>query len=187
MKITKNKLMLKVPAKKYLPSITNEIRENLERMGVNGLTIDVRYDVNSNVAMARFVYDGKNYEMRVSNQKDVRGNLYAISRRIEYKVRMHLLGIEDFDISVSPYLSLEDKSGFQNANVPTPKASIKYYATLGVQDYSSMEEIEKKYRTLVKSWHPDMAGSDEAKAVFEKKMAEINEAYTEIKKERRVL
>ncbi len=109
MKITKSKLRL-TPPTKYLPGIMDEIRENLQRMGVDGLSIDVRYDVRNNIALVRFRFKTKNYEMKVSNQKDIRQNMHAISKRIEYKVRMHLLEIESFEISfdllIFPFISL---------------------------------------------------------------------------------
>ena len=58
------------------------------------------------------------------------------------------------------------------------------YTQLGIAEYSNNEDIEKHYKKLVKAFHPDMALSEEAKKEFEKRMTEINEAYTEIKKER---
>ena len=77
MKITKSKLELKIPEGKSPLSIQHEIKENLERMGVNGITIDIRYDVRGNIALVRFYFNGRNYEKKISNQKDVRANLYA--------------------------------------------------------------------------------------------------------------
>ena len=124
MKITKSKLKLNVPENKYLPSIQDEIRENLNRMGVDGLSVDIRYDAGSNIALIRFSFKGKNYEMKVSNQKDVRANMWAIAKRVEYKARMHLLGIEPFEISVSHYLQLEDKSEYQVSEGTIDKASV---------------------------------------------------------------
>ena len=49
-----------------------------------------------------------------------------------------------------------------------------YYDTLGVQRSSSEDEIKTAYRKLVRQYHPDTNKSPDA----EKKMAEINEAYT---------
>ena len=185
MRITKNKLKLNVPTQKYMPTIQDEIRQNLTRMGVSGLTIDMRYDIKTNQALLKFIFNDKSYEMRVGNQKDVRANMYALSRRIEYKVRMHLLDIESFDISISPYLAIEDKSGFGNAS-ESIKASGKFYAVLGIPEYTNDEDIKKRYLHLVKTYHPDMALSEEAKTEFTKRLAEINEAYGEIKKERTI-
>lgn len=184
MKITNEKLKLDVPRGKYLPAIQEEIRQNLTRMGVNGLTIDIRYDVASNVALIRFTFKGKNYEMKLSNQKDIRANMYGLNKRIEYKVRLHLLDIESFDVSVSPYLMIENGSGVTSNNFERPKASGKSYATLGVAEYASNDDIKKKYNELVRSYHPDNALSQLSKQEFGKRMAEINEAYTEIKNER---
>lgn len=180
MKITKKEL--KLDTGKNFHSITHEIRENLERMEVGGLSIDCRWDTRTNISVVRFNYKGRNYEMKANNQKNVLLNMYALSRRIEWKARMHLLGIEEFDISVSPYLMIEGKvdTEFQQPQ----RASARSYAVLGIAEYSSNEEIGAKYKKLVKSFHPDMALSDEAKIEFEKRMAEINQAYADIKKER---
>ena len=139
-KITKNKLELKTS--KNFNQITDESRQNLERMGVSGLTIDIRWDTRSNISMVRFNYKGKNYEMRENKQRNVMMNMYALSRRIEWKARMHLLGIEDFDISVSPYLMIEGR--VDNEYQPAPKASTKAFAVLGIPEYLSNDEIEKK-------------------------------------------
>ena len=168
-----------------MPSIQNEIRENLERMGVNGLSVDIRYDAKSNTAIVRFCFKGKNYEMKINNQRDVRCSMYAISRRIEYKARMHLLEIEPFELSVSPYLQLENQSGIRENTYTEPtKASAAAYALFGVQEYSSNDEITKAYKKLARAYHPDNCLNEESKAEFERKMAEINQAYGEIKKER---
>lgn len=48
------------------------------------------------------------------------------------------------------------------------------YEILGISPDASEDEIKKKYRALVKEYHPDLHPGDEAAA---KKMSEINEAY----------
>lgn len=54
------------------------------------------------------------------------------------------------------------------------------YRTLGVSKSDSEEKIKKVYRNLAKKYHPDKNDSAEAK----EKMAEINSAYTVIRKNR---
>lgn len=49
------------------------------------------------------------------------------------------------------------------------------YSVLRVSEDASPEEIKQAYRRLVKLWHPDLHPDDMS---AEKRMAEINEAYT---------
>jgi len=52
------------------------------------------------------------------------------------------------------------------------------YRILGVQSGASPEEIKKRYRQLVKQYHPDLHPDDEEAA---RKMSEINAAYEAIR------
>ncbi|KAJ3636374.1 hypothetical protein Zmor_004354 [Zophobas morio] len=54
------------------------------------------------------------------------------------------------------------------------------YRTLGVSASDSNDKIKKIYRGLAKKYHPDKNDSKEAKEL----MAEINNAYTIIRKNR---
>ena len=61
----------------------------------------------------------------------------------------------------------------------------KYFATLGIPNHSSQEEIKKAYRDLTKKYHPDKVQhlGEEFKDQAEKRMQEINAAYDEIMKQ----
>ncbi len=65
-------------------------------------------------------------------------------------------------------------------------AHAPYYRILEVSPKAGVDEIKQSYRTLVKRYHPDAHGQvDEKRAIgLREKMAEINEAYAEIRKER---
>ncbi|MDY3792273.1 MAG: DnaJ domain-containing protein, partial [Oscillospiraceae bacterium] len=52
------------------------------------------------------------------------------------------------------------------------------YQVLGINRGASEDEIKKKYRSLVKQYHPDLHPNDPEAA---RKMSEINEAYEMIK------
>ena len=59
------------------------------------------------------------------------------------------------------------------------------YEVLGLSEQASFEEVKKRYRELVKKYHPDiLMGRGESEEMIEKstrKLQEINEAYETIK------
>jgi hypothetical protein len=55
---------------------------------------------------------------------------------------------------------------------------VDYYATLQVHPEADQEVIDAAYRQLMRKYHPDMAGSDTARAaVFHERAKAINQAY----------
>ncbi len=64
----------------------------------------------------------------------------------------------------------------------------KAYEILGASDADDFETIKKKYRTLVKEYHPDiLMGQGKEQSIIDQataKLQEINEAYEMIKKEK---
>ncbi len=161
-----------------IESAIREINHWLSRIAVDGL--DIKYDAKSNIAVLKFTYNSKDYEFRSTNQKNCRLNMWAIARVMEFKIRAHLMKIEDFGSSMEHYKQLEGRVEFQKKD----NINEINYIRLGISPLASNDEIRKKYRALMKSFHPDMALSVEAKKEFEKRAAEINQAYAEIKKER---
>lgn len=166
---------------KPIEKAMKEIKDWLSKINVNGLDIDLRYDAKTNVAMLRFKFKGKDYEFISRKQSNCRLNMWGIARVIEFKVRAQLMGIEDFGSSMKAYEMLEGKVEPPVRDAPANELN---YVKLGISSLASNPEIQAKYRTMMKSFHPDMALSKEAKAEFEKRAAEINQAYNEIKKER---
>lgn len=165
---------------KPIEKAMKEIKEWLSKLNVNGLDIDLRYDAKTNIAVLRFKFKGKDYEFISRKQSNCRLNMWAIARVMEFKVRAQLMEIEDFSESMFRY-KLEGKVEPQAAAAPGNEMN---YVKLGISPLASNREIQEKYKTLMKSFHPDMALSELAKAEFEKRAAEINQAYNEIKKER---
>ena len=59
------------------------------------------------------------------------------------------------------------------------------YEVLGLSEQASFDEVKKRYRELVKKYHPDiLMGRGESEEMIEKstrKLQEINEAYETIK------
>lgn len=161
-----------------IESAIKEINKWLSKITVDGLNIE--YDAKLNIAVLRFIYNSKNYEFRSTNQKNCRLNMWGIARVVEFKVRAHLMKIEDFGASMAHYKLLEGRVEFQKQE----SVNEINYIRLGISPLASNDEIRKKYRQLMKSFHPDMALSIEAKKEFEKRSYEINQAYAEIKKER---
>ncbi len=168
---------------KRVEQAIREIRDWLDKIGIHGLGIDTRYDASQNIALASFSYEGKRYEFRSTNQVNCRLNMWAIARVMEYKVRSHIMGIENFEKSMRAYLLLEASEEAMKGSPPMTAES-KDYVVLGIGELASNQELKSNYKKLAKAWHPDMAGSDEAKKSFEDKFAEINAAWNRIKKAR---
>lgn len=167
---------------KPIETAMRQIKEWLFKIGISGLNLNTNYDPRLNIALITFRYNNKNYEFRSKKQKNCRLNMFAIARVMENKVRAHLMGIEDFDKSMIAYLQLEDHTG--NTPQQTTPPNNQNYIKLGISPLASNEELQTNYKRLCRTFHPDMALSEEAKKEFEKRMAEINEAWTQIKKER---
>lgn len=165
---------------KSIELAVKEIKEWLSRIEVNGLDVDLRYDAKTNVAMLRFKYGGREYEFVSRKQNNCRLNMWGIARVMEFKVRAQVMGIENLADSMYRY-RIEGKV---EEGVKQTEVNEMNYVKLGISPLASNEEIQKKYLVLMKSFHPDLAPSIEAMAEFDKRSAEINEAYNEIKKER---
>ena len=158
-----------------------EVREWLQRIDVDGLSVVLNYDARQNVALLRFSYNSREYEYRSVRQNNCRLNMHGIARVIEAKVRAHLMGIEEFAVAMSPYLRLESSEQIVSQFA---KEDVSVYAELGMSPLASNEELLIQYRHLAKSWHPDLAGSEEARRVFEEKFKQLGEAWQKIKAER---
>ncbi len=166
---------------KSIESAIKEIKKWLSLIGIYGA--DIRYDAKSNIAVLKLKYNDKDYEFRSINQKNCRLNMWGIARVIEFKVRSHLMGIEDFGASMESYKLLVGEVEPMQWSGSINEIN---YVRLGISSLASNDEIRKRYKQLMKSFHPDMALSVEAKKEFQKRAAEINQAYAEIKKERRM-
>ena len=168
---------------KSIQEAMKEITGWLSKINVSGLDIDLRHDAKTNVAMLRFKYKGKDYEFISRKQANCRLNMWGIAKVMEAKVRAQIMGIEDFGDSMFKY-KLEGKVESPIAAIPANELN---YIKLGISPLASNPEIQERYRTLMKTFHPDMVNSinsKEARDEFERRAKGINEAYNEIKKER---
>ena len=83
-------------------------------------------------------------------------------------------------MGVSPFAHESIRSKYQ----PKQSDQEKYASILGCSPNASKSEIKKAYREASKKYHPDKVASlgDEFKKVAEKRMQDINLAYSELKK-----
>lgn len=58
-----------------------------------------------------------------------------------------------------------------------PTGEVNAYRVLGLNDSASQKEITKRYRELVKEWHPDKIKDSDKKAAAQEKFMEIQSAY----------
>ncbi len=92
-----------------------------------------------------------------------------------------------FNICLEDYDRI--KRIYENKNSVSNDDKLKnYYKLLGVSSSDSLESIKKKYRNIIKEYHPDRIqgkGLPEEFVNFaNKKLVEFNEAYNEIKKQK---
>ena len=171
--------------KKSISKAMTEIKVWLDKMGINGLELIMQYDAKINVALIKFKYNNKDYEFRSTNQTNCRLNMHGIARVMEFKVRSHIMGIEDFEKSMKGYLQLPNFTNYKNDEVF--EANKSSYDVLEINSLASNDEINKQYKKLCKTYHPDMCNSEELKEKFSEKFTKINTAYNEIKKERGII
>ena len=80
------------------------------------------------------------------------------------------------------------KGLYNNSNNGSPydERMKQYYKILGVLETDSLENIKKKYKDIIKEYHPDRTQGKGLPAEFikfaNKKLIDFNEAYNEIKK-----
>ena len=82
------------------------------------------------------------------------------------------------------------KSIYDNKESFSDKEKLKrYYDLLGVKEADSIEVIKKKYRDVIKNYHPDKIQGkglpDDFIDFANKKLIDFNEAYNEIRKNRK--
>ncbi|TPX57895.1 hypothetical protein PhCBS80983_g03487 [Powellomyces hirtus] len=108
-------------------------------------------------------------------------NVDALVYRAEARMDMEMYedAMRDFQAASQHGNSQRIQQGHQKAQRLHQQASRKdYYKILGVPRTASKTEIRKAYRKLTQQWHPDKYNGDLPKEAVEKKMGELNEAYT---------
>ena len=88
------------------------------------------------------------------------------------------------DIPFGTQQSYEQEQTTSEQKVPsnfcsqTEKLEREYYANLELDYGSSFDDIKKKYRTLLKKYHPDKFHNDDKKRkIAERVVAKLNMAY----------
>ena len=107
---------------------------------------------------------------------------------LHYREEKMLIKVSEiFKISSVDYNRIkgiyENKKSFSSADKLK-----RFYNLLGVSDTDSLDSIKKKYRSIIKEYHPDRIQGkglpDEFINFANKKLVEFNEAYNEIKKQK---
>ena len=79
---------------------------------------------------------------------------------------------------------------FQTGKPPFRSLLEVYFKVLGIKKDTSMEAITKRYKVLIKEYHPDrLQGLGLPKEFIQlanKKLASINEAYSAVKNEKKI-
>lgn len=142
--------------------------------------------------MARFEQSKKNYE-ELRHQEEIRQQREEIRQQQAkqqqgfYQQGGYYYVPFDRDLNAGPGFDqafwekisrhYRRTAGFNPGFRPTAPVAPSPYRALGLDDNASMDAVKTAYRKLAHEHHPDKGGDG-------KKMAEINNAYDQIKKER---
>ena len=144
--------------------------------------------------------DPNNYQSYAKQLKDclldkkvlqeILNALFAIAyadKQLHYKEEKMLVEISEiFGVSKEDFDRV--KSVYKNKTSSVQDKLQKSYALLGVSESDSLDNIKKKYRNIIKDYHPDRIQGkglpDEFIKFANKKLVDFNEAYNEIKKQK---
>lgn len=117
-------------------------------------------------------------------------NINYINKDYLFVLYNYLKKINDTSLLFEKLNSIFQQSENDNSNEQKDFDNIKdinhYYSILGLSNDASIDEIKKAYKTLISKYHPDRFAnlSVEFQEIAERKSKEINEAYSQLKKER---
>eukprot|EP00048_Salpingoeca_helianthica_P005416 m.87634 g.87634 ORF g.87634 m.87634 type:complete len:520 (-) comp13591_c1_seq1:27-1586(-) len=101
------------------------------------------------------------------------------------RAQLYML-VEKYDEAASDYSTLKDlepsnrefRTALKNAQLEAKKAKrVDYYKVLEIPKDADEQAIQKAYRKLARTWHPDRHQGDEAKAAADTKFKQVGEAY----------
>ena len=169
---------------KSIPTARNEAVRLLARIDV--FESDVLLDRTTGTAILWFRQsNGKEVEMRCSSQRTPSGNLAAVILWLKSRVINLERGIEKLDNAFSGYLLLTGSTDPRyvraTGNSVFNPEELNALKVLQLEVTVTAPEIESQYKLLVKTWHPDRAMTED-KQVYTSKVAEINAAYSLLKK-----
>jgi len=128
----------------------------------------------------RDVFSGQPQMLRVMLDMLLRVSM-ADGSMHHHEEKILLLAVQIFGISSEEYARMKERH--------CPDTD-KHYAVLGCEPNAPMEEVKKKYRQLVRDFHPDTIFSkglpEEFSEFARSKFHEIQEAYESIKKTRAI-
>jgi len=169
-----------------LPTARNNAVRLLNRIDVH--ESDVLLDRVSGEAILWFRQkNGKEIEIRCKSQRNPSSNLAAVLIWLKSRVINVEREIENLDNAFSGYLRLTGASDPRYASANNTVNSFSFEEKGALKAFQLSEsvtapEIDAQYKLLVKTWHPDRAMVDEDKIKMSAKVAEINAAYTLLKK-----
>jgi DnaJ like chaperone protein len=157
-----------------------------------GLSIEERKQVaaffnEAKNSSADAVAIARQFRSLIGNQRDVLGIMIQLLFKIALADGKIHSNEEQFIHSVASVFGIAANE-FEQIKAMFYQSSDHAYKILGVAKTASNEEVKKTYRKLVQEFHPDKLQAKGVPEDFMKlaheKMAEINKAYTDIRKER---
>ncbi|MDO5045287.1 TerB family tellurite resistance protein [Campylobacter sp.] len=163
-----------------LKQIYNAEKENLNNTYRIAREYYLKFNLSSDAAIAKISF--------LLNLACIDGELSASEREIIEQIaiglRVHRSVLDALFAKFDGFYS-QRKSEQRSYSRDFKTTKQSPYATLNLSENAPFSEVKKRYRELVKKYHPDiLMGRGESEEIIERstrKLQEINEAYEEIK------
>lgn len=166
--ITSEVKFMPIETKRTYDQLRRDVRKWLARLGVQNSDIQIR--ASEREAEVQYIIGKNKYKFTSNLQKSMSSNLAAVEQFLHGRVLGIERGIETTEDAFAGYEQLPDYSNSANINP---------YQALGFAEKVDIEEARKKFRELVKKYHPDLNKNKDTHVEFQRIKTAMNKIEAE--------